>query len=101
LSRKHFKITGSKHAGRRAQVTNRLERSSLAGFIHGAFGRKGVSRIERNEVEALGQDKDVRRKISASAGHAERLVMASRARIRIRPGDPIEAPHSRQWLRQI
>lgn len=64
-----------------------MQRDGAPALIHSAARRNDVVGVERGEIEALAENKDIAGKIARAA--SDWLVMTTGARVGFRPGDAI------------
>jgi len=96
LSREHFQIAGAEQARSRPGVTHHAERDGAPRFVGGSTIGLRVRTIERDVVEALGEDEGVGHEVAGAADEAVRRVVTALARVGIRARHAIEGARAGQ-----
>ena len=86
----HFDVAGPEHARRVTRIADAGQRDRLAALVHGAARRRQIGPVKGGEVETLSLHEHIGREVAAAAGDAERLVVATGARVGVGAGDAVE-----------
>jgi hypothetical protein len=99
LARQHLDIARAEHAQGVARICHGLQSDRQSVFVQGAFGGHRIGGIESGKVETLAQHEHVGDKIPAAAD--SRHVMAARAGIGVRAGNPVHVAGKGQRLEGV